>query len=135
MAAAARFTIVTWQTWREKRMPVTNAHENGSVFDRLMSVIEDRKRNPPERSYTTSLFAGGVAKIGAKITEEAAEVVEAAGERGTEGREHLVHEAADLIYHLFVMLGHRNIPLKEVEAELAGRFGISGLDEKASRED
>ena len=114
-------------------MPVTNAHENGSVFQRLMSTIEDRKRNPPERSYTTSLLAGGVAKIGAKITEEAAEVVEAAGEPGPDGRQHLVHEAADLIYHLFVMLGHRDIPLTDVEAELARRFGISGLDEKAAR--
>ena len=127
--------IVTWSTLREKRMPVTNTDENGSVLQRLMSVIEDRKRNPPERSYTTSLFAGGVAKIGAKITEEAAEVVEAAGEPGPEGRQHLVHEAADLIYHLFVMLGHRDIPLTEVETELARRFGISGLDEKAAREE
>jgi phosphoribosyl-ATP pyrophosphohydrolase len=116
-------------------MPVTDAYENGSVFRRLMSVIEDRKRKPPERSYTTSLFAGGVAKIGAKIAEEAGEVVEAAGEPGPEGRQHLVHEAADLIYHLFVMLGHRDILLTEVEAELARRFGISGLDEKAAREE
>jgi phosphoribosyl-ATP pyrophosphohydrolase len=45
-----------------------------------------------------------------------------------------VHEAADLIYHLFVMLGHRDIPLAELESELARRFGISGLDEKAARE-
>lgn len=98
-----------------------------------MSVIEDRKRNPPARSYTTKLFEGGVEKIGAKITEEAAEVIEAAAESGAEGRTHLVHEAADLMYHLFVMLGHRDISLVEVETELAGRFGISGLDEKESR--
>jgi len=126
--------IVTWRTLREKRMSVTNAHEDESVLGRLMSVIEDRKKNPPERSYTTSLFAGGVTKIGAKIAEEAAEVVEAAGESGPDGRQHLVCEAADLIYHLLVMLGHRDIPLAEVEAELARRFGISGLDEKAARE-
>lgn len=104
-----------------------------SVLCRLMEVIEDRRANPPERSYTTSLFQGGVEKIGAKIMEEAAEVVEAAGEPGREGREHLVYEAADLIYHLFVMLGHKEISLVEVEAELARRFGISGLDEKAAR--
>jgi phosphoribosyl-ATP pyrophosphohydrolase len=98
-----------------------------------MAVIEDRKQNPPERSYTSSLFAGGVERIGAKITEEAAEVVEAAGEAGDEGQRHLVHEAADLVYHLLVMLAQREITLDEVEAELARRFGISGLDEKESR--
>ncbi len=98
-----------------------------------MSVIEDRKAHPPERSYTTSLFTGGVEKIGGKISEEAAEVIEAAGEAGEEGRQHLIHEAADLIYHLFVMTAHRDVRLAEIEAELARRFGISGLDEKASR--
>lgn len=104
-----------------------------SIFARLMAVIEDRKKNPPPKSYTTSLFTGGVSKIGGKITEEAAEVVEAAAEPGDEGRQHLVYEAADLIYHLFVLLGHQGIPLAEVEAELARRFGISGIDEKAAR--
>ena len=99
-----------------------------------MSLISDRKANPPERSYTTALFNGGVTKIGAKIIEEAAEVVEAAGESGDEGRDHLIHEAADLIYHLFVMLGHRDVGLEEVKGELGRRFGISGLDEKESRQ-
>lgn len=104
------------------------------ILSRLMAIIEDRKAKPPPKSYTTTLFAGGVAKIGEKITEEAAEVVEAADEPGEEGRAHLIHEAADLVYHLFVMLGYRDIKLAEVEAELARRFGISGLDEKASRD-
>jgi phosphoribosyl-ATP pyrophosphohydrolase len=103
------------------------------TFAQLMAVIEDRKANPPAKSYTTALFAGGVAKIGEKIVEEAAEVVEAAGESGESGRAHLIREAGDLIYHLFVMLGHRDVKLAEVEAEIANRFGISGLDEKAAR--
>ncbi len=107
------------------------------VLVQLMATIEDRKRNPPERSYTTKLFAGGVPKIGEKVLEEAAEVVEAAAEAveaaNNGGHQHLVHEAADLIYHLFVMLAHCGVELNEVEAELAGRFGISGLDEKAAR--
>jgi phosphoribosyl-ATP pyrophosphohydrolase len=103
------------------------------ILAQLMAVIEDRKASPPAKSYTTALFAGGVAKIGEKVREEAEEVVEAAGEPGEEGRGHLIREAADLIYHLFVMLGHRDVKLAEVEAELARRFGISGLDEKASR--
>lgn len=103
------------------------------ILARLMAIIEDRKANPPAKSYTTTLFAGGVAKIGEKIIEEAAEVVEAADEPGDAGRTHLISEAADLVYHLFVMLGYRDIKLEEVEAELARRFGLSGLDEKAAR--
>jgi phosphoribosyl-ATP pyrophosphohydrolase len=104
-----------------------------SILQRLMDVIEDRRANPPERSYTSQLFRGGVQKIGSKIMEEAREVVEAANEPDEAGRQHLIHEAADLIYHLFVMLGHCNVRLPEVEAELVRRFGISGLDEKAAR--
>jgi phosphoribosyl-ATP pyrophosphohydrolase len=108
--------------------------KTGAVLDALMQTITDRRDNPPERSYTTSLFNGGVKKIGAKITEEAAEVVEAAAE-GTDqaARDHLTYEAADLIYHLFVMLRHRDIELSAVTDELQKRFGISGLDEKESR--
>jgi phosphoribosyl-ATP pyrophosphohydrolase len=98
-----------------------------------MSIIDDRKAKPSEKSYTTTLLAGGVAKIGGKITEEAAEVVEAAGEGGEDGRQHTIREAADVIYHLFVLLAHREITLDEVEAELARRFHMSGLEEKAQR--
>jgi phosphoribosyl-ATP pyrophosphohydrolase len=107
--------------------------DSSSILAQLMAVIEDRKANPPEKSYTTKLLAGGVEKIGAKILEEAAEVVEAAAEPGETGRTHTIAEAADVVYHLFVLLGYRDIRLSEVEAELARRFGISGLDEKAAR--
>jgi len=99
-----------------------------------MAVIEDRKQNLPSGSYTTQLFASGVDAIAAKITEEAAEVIEAASEVGEEGRTHLVSEAGDLVYHLLVMLAHRDIGFEEVEAELARRFGVSGLEEKESRQ-
>ncbi len=108
-------------------------NDTNDILQRLMDVVLDRKANPPAKSYTTTLFKGGVEKIGAKITEEAAEVVEAAGEPGEEGRQHLIREAADLIFHVLVMLGHRDTHLSEVEAELARRFGLSGIDEKASR--
>ena len=98
-----------------------------------MEVVVQRKQTLPEGSYTTRLLKGGVPAIGPKVLEEAEEVVEAAGEPGEEGRQHLIREAADLLYHLFVMLGHREVSLEEVEAELARREGISGLAEKASR--
>jgi len=103
------------------------------ILHRLMTVVADRKQNPPPRSYTSSLFAGGVEKIGAKVLEEAREVVDAAKESGEAGQQHLVNEAADLIYHLLVMLAHRDLTLQQVEQILAQRFGISGLDEKESR--
>ena len=103
------------------------------VLAALMRTIRERKANPSEKSYTSKLLAGGVEKIGAKVTEEAAETIEAAGEPGDAGRDHLIREAGDVLYHLFVLLAHRDVGLEEVEAELARRFGISGLEEKASR--
>lgn len=110
-------------------------NQSPTVFSQLMNVIQDRKANPPERSYTTKLFSGGTAKIGAKIVEEAHEVVQAAHEvtQDASQRGHLIYEACDLIYHLLVMLGYHDIPLDDVESELARRFGVSGLDEKDAR--
>lgn len=103
------------------------------ILARLIGVLEARKENPPPRSYTAKLFAGGVATIGEKITEEAGELVEAAAETGEEGRAHLVHETADLLYHTLVMLVHRGVAFSEIESELARRFGVSGIDEKEAR--
>lgn len=104
-----------------------------SILSDLVAVIADRKANPPERSYVSSLLKGGLAKIGPKITEEAGEVVAAAGEPGDSGRAHLVHEVADLLFHTLVLLGDREVAWSEVEGELARRFGVGGLDEKESR--
>jgi phosphoribosyl-ATP pyrophosphohydrolase len=104
-----------------------------SILHELMNVIADRKAYPPERSYVASLLKGGVAKIGPKITEEAGEVVSAAGEPGDAGRAHLVHEVADLLFHTLVLMGDRGIAWSEIEQELARRFGVSGIDEKESR--
>lgn len=106
----------------------------GEVLEQLMAVIEHRREHPPERSYTTSLFQAGVPKIGAKILEEAREVVEAASDLPEESRrKQIVYEAGDLLYHLLVLLGYESIRLQEVTDELARRFGVSGLDEKAAR--
>jgi phosphoribosyl-ATP pyrophosphohydrolase len=104
-----------------------------SVLHQLMSVLEDRKINPPPNSYTARLYAGGDAKIGSKILEEAHELTEAAGESGDQGRRHIIYEASDVIYHLLVLLAYHNIKLEDIETEIARRFGQSGLDEKAAR--
>jgi phosphoribosyl-ATP pyrophosphohydrolase len=105
-----------------------------SVMQALMGVIQERKnRESGERSYVVDLMRGGVAKIGGKIVEEAAEVVEAGDEPGEAGRAHLVKEVADLVFHAMVLLGYRDVAWDDVEAELAGRFGVSGIVEKKSR--
>ena len=100
-----------------------------------MATILERKAQPSEKSYTCQLLAGGAAKIRKKIVEEAAEIFEAANQPGDEGRRHLIDEASDLIYHLFVLLAEREIALSDVEQELARRFGMSGLAEKAARQE
>lgn len=104
--------------------------KSDSVLTRLMEVILSRKLQRPDESYTTRLFDGGLETIAAKVTEEAEELARAAeGQVSTE----VIHEAADLLYHMLVLLAHCEVGLEDVEEELARRFGTSGLDEKASR--
>jgi phosphoribosyl-ATP pyrophosphohydrolase len=102
----------------------------GDVLESLEGVIASRKGGDPDRSYTSRLLAGGVDASGAKVTEEAGELVAAAG---NESDDRVVSEAADLVYHMLVLLAARDLALVQVEDELARRFGISGLEEKASR--
>lgn len=105
------------------------------ILTRLQAVIALRRdaKTDGKSSYVASLLERGVPKIGAKIIEEAGEVVEAAGEPGETGRQHLVKEVADLWFHTLVLLGYAHIDIAEVEAELASRFGIGGHEEKAAR--
>jgi len=101
------------------------------VLSRLFAVIESRKGADAATSYTAKLLAGGAPKIGKKISEEAAEVVIAAL---TEGKDAVTRESADLLYHLLVMWVDQGVDPKDVFDELARREGISGIDEKNSRE-
>ncbi len=87
----------------------------------------------PEGSYTTKLIRGGPVKMGAKILEEVLETTLAAGEPGEAGRAHLVYEACDVIYHLWVLLGSQGIDVSELRAELVRREGVSGIEEKNRR--
>jgi phosphoribosyl-ATP pyrophosphohydrolase len=100
------------------------------ILEAVYRVILDRMANPSDNSYTASLMARGIDKILKKVGEEATEVV-IAGKGGT--REELIYETADLLYHLLVLLGYRDISPGEVYDELGRRFGISGIEEKAAR--
>ncbi len=104
--------------------------ENGEILTALYEVVQDRKINPPEKSYMVKLLDGGVDKIASKITEEAAEFIEAAGESDDD---HTVYEATDLLFHTIVMLGYKNIEPARVLQELGRRFGVSGITEKENR--
>jgi len=96
----------------------------------LEARVHQRATESAERSYTRKLIDKGVAHCAKKLGEEAVETALAAV--GND-REHLVAEAADLLYHLLVVLEARGIKLAEVEAALEARSAQSGLDEKASR--
>jgi len=101
------------------------------IIQSLYKVILERKANPSENSYTASLMAKGIDKILKKVGEEAAELI-IAGKGGE--RQEIVHETADLIFHTLVLLGFHDIEPEEIYAELRRRFGVSGHDEKSSRE-
>lgn len=99
------------------------------MLDRLEATIRSRKGASAESSYTASLFARGRPKIAQKLGEEAVETVIAAMAQP----EKITSEAADLIYHLIVLLADAGLGLDDVRAELARREGVSGHDEKAGR--
>ena len=100
------------------------------ILDRLAATIRARKGAEAISSYTASLFFQGRAKIAQKLGEEAVETVIAAcsGNDLT-----IVPEAADLMYHLLVLLADAGLTLDDIRAELARREGVSGHDEKSGR--
>lgn len=97
---------------------------------RLEATIAARRGADPASSYVAKLSARGVPKIAQKLGEEAVETVIAAM---ADDREGLVGEAADLLFHLLVLLSAKDVPLAEVLAELDRREGTSGIAEKAAR--
>ena len=100
------------------------------ILKAVYEVIQERKNNPSEKSYVASLYAKGLDKVLGKIGEEATEVA-VAGKGGVKAE--VVSEVADLWFHTLVLLGYYDLPPEKVFAELERRFGMSGLDEKASR--
>ncbi|ASW04976.1 phosphoribosyl-ATP diphosphatase [Rhizobium sp. 11515TR] len=103
---------------------------SGFTLSDLERIVEERSKASPNESWTAKLFAAGQPKAAKKLGEEAIEAVMAAV---VNDRDNLTYEAADLLYHLLVVLKIAGIPLENVMGELERRTSQSGLQEKASR--
>jgi phosphoribosyl-ATP pyrophosphohydrolase len=101
-----------------------------TILTQLAKVLEERKHADPDSSYVAKLYAKGLDAILKKIGEEATETVMAAKDGDPQK---IVYETADLWFHTLVMLAERGLGPDAVLAELARRFGLSGIEEKASR--
>lgn len=101
-----------------------------TALQRLAATIRARRSEAASKSYTRELLDAGPAHCAKKVGEEATETVIAALGQDTRA---LTREAADLLYHLLVLLESRNVALSDVLAELDRRMGTSGLAEKAAR--
>jgi phosphoribosyl-ATP pyrophosphohydrolase len=93
------------------------------MLNELYGIVKDRKKNPVDGSYTNRLLENGYERIAQKVGEEAVEVIIAAGKQG---RQRLIEESADLLYHWIVLLVNQGVSLKEVEAELERRHKGAG---------
>lgn len=101
-----------------------------TILEKLAATIASRRGADPESSWTAKLLAKGPEKCAEKFGEEAVEaIIEAV--KGDRAR--LTSEAADVLYHLLVMLAARDVALADVLAELERREGVSGIEEKAGR--
>lgn len=101
------------------------------ILKTLDDILEERKQANPTKSYTAKLLNEGVDSILKKIGEEATETVIASksGENAD-----IIHETADLWFHTLVLLKHHNLSSEDILNELARRFGVSGIEEKANRD-
>ncbi len=100
------------------------------ILKELQNILNSRKQEMPENSYVSLLFQKGDSEINSKIIEEASEYIEAVN---TKNKNHIIHEAADLWFHNLVSLTLNDIQVSDILEELNKRFGVSGLEEKKSR--
>lgn len=100
------------------------------ILQQLAAVLEQRKSADPADSYVAGLYAKGLDAILKKIGEEATETVMAAKDGDPDN---IIYEVADLWFHTLVLLAREGLAPEQVLAELARRFGLSGLEEKAQR--
>lgn len=105
---------------------------NEDILEAIYQIILQRRQlADSEKSYVKSLFDKGLDKILGKIGEEATETV-VAGKGGN--KEEVIYEVADLFFHVLVLLGYYDLPPERIYSELRRRFGLSGIEEKASRQ-
>ncbi|MFT4580721.1 MAG: phosphoribosyl-ATP pyrophosphohydrolase [Gammaproteobacteria bacterium] len=104
---------------------------SAEIINELCRILRERKDADSTTSYVAGLYAKGTDHILKKVGEEAAELL-IAGKGGDQGE--IIHETADLWFHLLVLLTHRDISPEQIFSELERRFGQSGLEEKASRQ-
>lgn len=102
------------------------------ILKQLAAVLEERKSADPETSYVAKLHSKGLDAILKKVGEEATETVMAAKDGHADK---IIYETADLWFHTMVMLSEQGLSHEDVLNELARRFGMSGLEEKASRKE
>ncbi len=100
------------------------------ILEQLEETIRSHRKADPSISYVASLSAKGRAKMAEKLGEEAVEAVIAAVQND---REAMTGEAADLLFHLLVLLADMDLSIDDILKELSRREGVSGLDEKAAR--
>ena len=96
---------------------------NTNIFRSLSNLIENRKQNPVEKSYTNYLLDQGVDKICKKVGEEASETIIAAK---NDDKEELIGEISDLFYHVFVLMNNQGVTLDDIENKLKDRHKITG---------
>lgn len=100
------------------------------ILKTLDDILEQRKQASPDESYTAKLLNEGIDSILKKVGEEAIETV-IASKSGK--KEDIIHEIADLWFHTLILLKHHNLNTEDILKELERRFGLSGIEEKASR--
>ena len=108
-----------------------------NIIDELTEILKQRKTASSTESYVANLHAQGINKILEKVGEEAIETIIAAKEydqKVDQRRNAVIHETADLWFHTMVMLSHLDLEPNKVLEELEKRFNISGLEEKAARQ-
>lgn len=103
---------------------------SSDILEKLCAVLDERKQADPDASYTASLLQHGPDKVLKKLGEEATELLLASKSNNNDD---IIHETADLLFHMLVLLKHHELTLDDIYAELEKRFGLSGHEEKAGR--
>ena len=99
------------------------------ILDKLDKILEDRKSSMSDDSYIAALYEKGNNHMCDKVIEEAGELVDAT----RESKNHIIHESADLLFHVLVLLASHDIKYARILEELESRFGTSGIEEKKNR--